>query len=275
MPAPLAAAWGLASAAAWGAGDFAGALATKRAHPLRVALAVQLIGGAAFLVLALTLGDALPSRREVITAALGGLAGALGLTTLYAALAAGRMGIAAPISALLAALIPVAVGIVAAGAPSRVTIAGFVLALGGVALVAGPSAERPPARVLILATLAGVGFGAFYVAMANTGDASLPWVLVCARVAAGGAIVAATLATRTGFGGAPRIAILAALLDTLGNAFFVLAAREGRLDVAAVLSSLYPVATVLLARFALGERMTRAQAAGSALVLVAVPLIAL
>lgn len=274
MSGHLAVAAGIASAISWGAGDFAGGLATRRAPALRVTLVVQAVGALMLLAAALLLGEPLPPLRVLALSAVAGLSGAVGIVALYAALATGRMGIAAPLSGLLAAVIPVGAGLALEGRPAPSTLAGFAVALAGIALVSAPSADRPPARVFALGALAGVGFGGFLLAMGATGDASVVWVLVAARVAAGAAIAVLAFARGEARGPVPRAAYAAALLDQGGNLFFVLAARLGRLDVAAVLSSLYPAATVLLARVVLGERMTRAQAAGAALVLVAIALIA-
>lgn len=266
---------GLASAAAWGAGDFAGGLASRRAPALRIALVVQIVGAGLLATWAVLAGEAFPARRDIAWAALAGLCGAVGVASLYAALAAGRMGIAAPLSGLVAALLPVGFGIAIQGAPGALTLAGFLVAFAGVSLVSAPSAERPAPRVLWLAMLAGFGFAGFLLAISQAAAAPLPWALASARVAAGLALLGVALSRREAVGGVPRSALAAAVLDTLGNAFFLLAARTGRLDVAVVLSSLYPVATVLLARWRLGERLTPSQTLGAALVLLAIPLIAL
>ena len=270
-----AAGWGLASAGAWGAGDFAGGVAAKRAPALRVALVVQVVGAVVMGALALALRDPLPGRAAVAWAALAGASGAVGVSCLYTALASGRMGIAAPISGLVAAIIPVAVAIAWEGRPPRLVGIGFLVALAGVMLVSAPNAERPPARVLVLGVLAGVGFAGFLLAVSRAHDASLPWVLSIVRVAAGLLLLSLALGRGVLVGNVPRVTAAAVVLDTLGNAFFLLATRAGRLDIAVVTSSLYPVATVLLARWTLKERLTRWQTAGAIMVLAGIPLISL
>lgn len=271
----MSAAWGVASAAAWGAGDFAGGLASRRAPVLRVGLAVQALGASLIVLAALAAREPLPSWRDAGWSALAGLGGGIGILSLYAALAGGRMGIAAPLSGLLAALLPVAVGLATEGAPKPTTLVGFVLAFAGVALVSVTRRERPAPRTLALAALSGLGFGAFLLAMSFTTGATFLWALVVARVAAGAMMLVMALARGEARGALPwRVVLAAAVLDALGNAFFLLATRAGRVDVAAILSSLYPAATVALARVVLGERLTWPQTAGSVLVLAAIALVA-
>lgn len=272
----LAPAAGLASALAWGAGDFAGGLATRRQPVFVVVLLSQLLGLGLLLVLALALREALPPLGDLVWGTAAGAAGAIGVSALYAALAQGRMGIAAPITGVVAAIIPVGFAWSVLGAPSPLGMAGMALALAGIALVSGPRRERPPARVLLLALLSGVGFAGFLLLIGLSGASSFLWTLVAAR--AGSALLVATLllARERRPWGAPTAWVVGASLgDTGGNAFFLLATRLGRLDVAVVLSSLYPVATVVLARVKLRERLSATQAWGSALMLAAIPLVAL
>jgi drug/metabolite transporter (DMT)-like permease len=273
---PLASvAFGLASAASWGAGDFSGGLATRRAPAAGVVIASQGVGIALLVVLALATGEAAPSAGQLGWAALAGANGAFGLLALYSALASGRMGVAAPISGVVGAVVPVLVGMQIHGPPGTIRLAGFALALVGVWLLtaAGGSAQAARPHERVLPFLAGVSFGLFLVFIHRAGGAGILWPLTTARGTSIAVLVAIGLLTRTlRLPGRSALALtaLAGLLDTGGNAFFVLAARAGRLDVAGVLSSLYPAATVVLACLLLGERLTGRQTAGAVATLAAI-----
>lgn len=268
---------GLASAASWGAADLTGGLAAKRLPVLGVVAFAHATGLAVVAALFLVLGDPLPTPVEGAWAALAGVVGALGLVALYRALAHGTMGVAAPLSAVSGAVLPVLGAWWLAGLPSwRVALA-CALALAGVALVTLDKVARPSPSVLRDALLAGAGLGAFLLVMgAATGTSVLGAILV-ARVASTLAMVA--LAWRAGAlpaaARSPWTCALVGALDVGGNLFYVLAARLGPLDTAVMLSSLYPLGTVVLARVLLGEQMRAVQAVGAALMLASLPLFAL
>lgn len=269
--APVAAALG--SAASWGMGDFLGGLAVKRGPVVRILLAGQALSLVLLVALAALVESRLPTASEAAWGAAAGVSGAVGLGALYASLGRGRMGVAAPVSGVLAAGIPVVVGVFVEGPPGVLALSGFALAFAGIALVAGPKAERPDPTTLGLAVLAGVGFGGLLTLLGRAGGPFFG-VIVAARVGSLAAVLVAFALARPR-GPTPWVlALSAGALDVTGNAAYALAARLGRLDVAAVLSSLYPIATVVLARVVLGERMTRPQAAGVALMLAAIPLVA-
>jgi uncharacterized membrane protein len=268
-------AFGLASAASWGAGDFSGGLASRRSP----AAGVVVISQAAGLVLLVLLGGAtqeiLPSASQIGWAVLAGANGAFGLLALYSALASGRMGIAAPVSGVVGAVVPVLVGMALSGSPGPVPLLGFALAGLGVWLLtaAGGGIARTGVRELALPFLAGVSFGLFLVFIHQAGGSAVLWPLAAARAtsmsvlaALGGIMGTLRLPGRSALG----LTALAGVLDTGGNVFFVLAAQAGRLDVASVLSSLYPASTVLLACLLLGERLTRRQTVGAMVTLAAI-----
>ena len=268
-------AFGLASAASWGAGDFSGGLACRRAPAAGVVVASQAAGLVLLVLLAVATREALPPARAIGWAALAGANGAFGLLALYSALASGRMGIAAPVSGVVGAVVPVLVGMALHGSPGPVALVGFALAAAGVWLLTAAGGGIGPAagRELALPFLAGVSFGLFLVFIHQAGDSAVLWPLAAARAtsmsvlaALGGLAGTLRLPGRSALG----LTALAGVLDTGGNAFFVLAAQAGRLDVASVLSSLYPASTVLLACVLLGERLTRRQAAGAAVTLAAI-----
>lgn len=272
MTAPAA---GIGSALAWGAGDFVAGVASRRASVLVVAGGSQLVGLVILPILALALGEPIPAARDWLWAGAAGVSAFAGIGGLYAALASGRMGVAAPLTGVLAASLPVAYAWTVAGTPGELAVAGMVLALAGIALAGGPRAERPPARVLGLSILSGVGFAGFLLLMGESSRDAFVWTLIAARLGTLGSILVAIAITRPALRGAPVGAVaLAGLLIVIGDALYLGAARLGRLDVAVVLSSLYPVGTVALARIVLKERLTRTQAWGAALMLAAIPLIA-
>jgi drug/metabolite transporter (DMT)-like permease len=209
---------------------------------------------------------------------LAGTLGVLGLLALYRGLATGRMGIVAPVSAVVAAMVPVLVGAALEGLPGAVQVLGFGLALVGVWLLSRPErAGSLQLNDLALPVAAGLGFGLFFVFIHQAGDAGTLWPLVAARLASVSLMLAVTRAARQAVLPARPLWVLTALagvLDAGGNAFFVLATQAGRLDVAGVLSSLYPASTVLLAWAVLRERFTRPQLAGVTAALLSVALIA-
>ena len=266
---------GLGAAASWGAGDYAGGVATRRASVWRVVLVSQAVGVVLTVGLVLALREPMPGMRGLALGAAAGASGAVGIVGLYSALAAGRMGVAAPITAVVGAILPVAVGVLVEGPPGARALVGVALALPGIVLLSRPHGEASP-RAVVLALVSGVGFGGFFVLVDAASAAGIGWPLLAAR-AATLAAVAVVVAARREKGGAATpwgLAALAGLGDTAGNAFFALAATLGRLDEAAVLASIYPAFTVVLARVLLKERLTRGQLAGMALALAAVVLIA-
>jgi drug/metabolite transporter (DMT)-like permease len=270
--------FGLLSALIWGAGDFCGGLATRRARPFSVVLVAEFAGAALLLVSALVSGQPLPGLADLGWSAGAGLAGAVGLLALYTALSGGHMGIVAPISAVIAAIIPILAGAWLEGLPDAVQVAGFGVALVAVWLLSSGGERTVAARDLRLALLAGLGFGFYFVLIDRAGPASGFWNLTFARSFAGCVLLLLMLATRHPLLPPAEVLplnILNGALDAGGNLFFVLAAQAGRLDVASVLASLYPGATVLLAWLILGERLNRPQAVGVGAALLAIVLIVL
>ena len=275
-------AFGLTASAIWGAADFSGGLATKRAAP---ALVVFIAHGLSLIVL---LGIVAAHREappaHIFLGLLAGASGSIGLMALYAALSLGSMGLAAATCSVVTATLPVVYSYFLEGHAGVVKLAGFVVAAVAIWLIAYTPGDKSHPRGLGLAVLAGVGCG-FSMVLLHIGAAeSLPWTLTLMRVAS--TAVSGTLGLTLwmrGQGSAAKEsfswrsaflpAAAAGLLDTTGNVFYVLASFAGRLDVAAVLSSLYPAGTMLLAAWLLKERATRSQMAGMVLALAAVALI--
>ena len=268
--------FGLAASLCWGSGDFNGGLASRRANASSVVTAAYAIGFVLLVTLALLWKEPFPSPRDMVWGGLAGLAGAIGLISFYSALSIGRMGIAAPVSAVLTASLPVLFSVFTEGLPNLLQLAGFVLALLAIGLISRPERAKGRPEGIGLALLAGCGFGCFFILISRASHTATFWPLAMARFTSVLFLLVVVRIRQQQI--LPRLTVaplvlLAGVLDAIGNAFFVLAAHSGRLDVAAVLSSLYPAATVLLASLVLRERVTRIQAMGIFLALVAVPLI--
>jgi len=267
---------GLASGASWGAGDFSGGLASRRAPALTVVTVSQVVGITFLVALALAVGESIPGARQLAWATLAGANGAFGLLALYSALAAGRMGIAASVSGVAGAVVPVLVGAAMQGPPGPLRLTGFALALAGVWLLTAVDngAGRAGLRELTLPLLSGISFGVFLVLIHQaSGGVTVLWPLAAARAASITVLAAVGVTTGRLVRPSPSALVftaLAGLLDTGGNALFLLAAHAGRLDVAGVLSSLYPAATVILACVFLGERLTGRQTVGAVAALAAI-----
>jgi len=282
----------LASAVLWGGGDFSGGMGVKAAGGgVRSALRVVLLSHAAsfsvLLAVAWLRGDAFPHGALLAWGIGAGVAGGVSLTCFYVALARGAMGASAAVSGLLAAAIPAGVTLWGDGSPGARRLCGFAVAGLAIWLIAaGPGGEAAESgsETVWLAVAAGVGFGIYFVSLKMAGPAGVVWPMATARI--GSLSVCSLLLLGLGRRAGPvaaqvRIgrrvvgwALSTALLDTSGNLLFVAATRAGRLDVAAVLASLYPASTILLASLVLGERPTRRQGLGMVVAVVAVVMIA-
>lgn len=271
----ISAVFGLAAALTWGAGDFSGGLAAKRTNPYGVVILAHLASLILLVGLALALREPLPPLTSWIWGGAAGLGGGFGLLLLYSALASGRMSIAAPVSALVAASVPVLATSLTVGLPGWLVLAGFGLALSAIWLVSGGGANFQLSE-LRLPILAGLAFGFFFLCLHQASTQSILYSLIAVRLVSIPSLLGYALLTRQNF--LPKRESLApilvsSLLDTLGNGAYALAAQLGRMDVAAVLSSLYPGSTVLLAWVLLKERLTKTQLLGLAAALAAIALI--
>lgn len=260
--------FGLASALSWGAGDFTGGLAARKTGAYRAVFYSEVIG-IVFLVGVLSLLDEdLPSPFIWLISTLAGAVGTLGLMLLYHAMTLGLMSVAAPVSALLAAALPVIVGVFREGLPDVNTFFGFAFAFAAVWMISqsqgGVTDIFAHLADLKLPLLAGVGFGLYFILMheaTKTGATIYP--MLASRSGGTLMIFSYMLLARVSWKvedpSAWLVVTLNGILDIGGNMFFILAGQAGRLDVAAVLSSLFPGATVILAWILLKERLTRIQ----------------
>jgi drug/metabolite transporter (DMT)-like permease len=283
----------LAAAALWGGGDFSGGMGVKNAGgtmgaALRVVLLSHAMSIIVLLMVARLRGDEFPHGAPLVWGLVAGVTAGISLTCFYVALSRGAMGASAALSGLLAAAIPAVVSGISEGSPGLLHVAGFAVA--GVAIwmiAAGPNAEATPAEqgTVWLATTGGIGFGIYFVALKLAGTTGVIWPLATARMGSLSVCLLMLLAVSLGAksGGvkakvtrkAVIWAVSTALLDTSGNLLFIEATRAGRLDVAAVLASLYPASTILMAAWMLRERPTRRQGLGMAAAAVAVVMITL
>jgi uncharacterized membrane protein len=286
----------LVAAVLYGSADFLGGAASRRSRALSVA-ALSVPAGAAVM-----LGAAAVAGGPATTAGLGwaiaaGAFGAVGLLVFYAGLAAGPMSVVAPVSALVSTVLPVAVAVATGehfGAP---VYAGAALCLAATVLVsledgaparvpANPArggflGQHPALRGLVYGAACGAMFGIFFVFLRNAGSSGVFWPVCTSRLANSAVVIAvAVLAGARPVGREAGGRVLAAtigsgVLDASANLCYVLATRAGLFGIAAVLTSLYPGITVLLARVVLGERMQAVQRAGLALAAVGVILVTL
>lgn len=274
--------FGLLSAIIWGGGDFAGGLASRRVGAWRAVFYAEIIGLALLLAALALYHEQLISTRGLLLGIAAGAIGSLGLLALYRALETGKMSIAAPVSALLAAVLPVVVGALTAGLPPFTQLTGFGLALLSIWLVSQTEGESKPRLEslvdLRLPFLAGMGFGVYFILMHNVAQEATLWPMIASR-SGGTLVLVIVLLLRRESPKIPRagwpLVTLSGSLDVGGNLFYVLAAQAGRMDIAAVLSSLYPGMTALLAWFVLKERISNGQKLGILAALAAIALMTL
>jgi len=276
--------YGFLSALGWGAADFLGGLASRKTQAQRTVLYSEIFGIVFLFLLIFITGEKISDLRVWALSALAGALGTIGLIMLYHAMSIGLMSVATPVSALLAAALPVAVGIFTEGVPNALTLLGFLFALLAVWMISqsagGVTDIFAHISDLKLPLLAGVGFGLYFVIMREaTREGATFYPMIASR--SGGLILTiaymafARISWKVAEVSTLGLILLNAVLDVSGNAFFILASQAGRLDVAAVLSSLYPGATVLLARLILKEKLSRPQWVGVAAALVAIVLMTL
>ncbi|MEM7344192.1 MAG: DMT family transporter, partial [Chloroflexota bacterium] len=211
-----------------------------------------------------------------------GISGVAGLIALYYALSRGRMGVVAPVAAVTSALVPLGVAFVTIGLPGAIQGIGFIFALLAVWLISRTTDNGSTIQLqeLGLPAAAGFGFGLFFVLIDQVTEGVVLWPLIAARVFSLTAIFLFAIGTRQLATLKPTVKnlpvmALSGIFDTGGNAFFLLAAQTGRLDIAAILSSLYPATTIMLAWIILKERLQGHQWIGVVAALVAVILISL
>lgn len=272
----------LGSALVYGVSDYVGGRVSRRSAPVVVALVAEASLLMVMLVVVPLVETNAPSNAAVWWGVAGGVAGSSGVLGLYVALARGNMTVVAPVTGVVAAALPVLVGVMLGERPGGLSSAGIVAALVAVLLIGGiVGVSHVDASTVALATVVGVGFGMLFVAYSRTGDDAGLWPLLTARFGATPLLIVAFVAMRRGGRGIrfERSAwfpgVMIGLLIGLANGLYLLAARRGMLSVVAVLVALYPASTVALASVLDGERSSRSQLAGMGLAVAAVTMITL
>jgi drug/metabolite transporter (DMT)-like permease len=229
------------------------------------------------LAIALVIGEPLPGAETLGLAALAGIFAVAGIIGLYQGLAVGRMGVVAPVTGLLAAILPVIVGFVRQGVPGTEVLAGIGAAFVAVILVSRTQDPAGRPSGLRYALVAGCGLGLFNITVAAFPEHRVAWPLMAIKLATLVAIAAVVVATRRPWRLSRTVlpaALATALLDLAGNTCYILATQAGRIDIAATLSSLYPVTTVILAVVLLREHVSRSHLVGIGFAALAIILIA-
>lgn len=262
---------GLAAAVLYGVGDFAGGIASRR-HTAVTVLLLSYPVGAVLMAIMLPFFGGSPDARSVLFGIAGGAAGLVGVVLMYGLMTIAPINVISPITAVLAAIVPVVVGVGIGERPQVTAWLGIALGLGAVMLVSRTADENPhgrlSARTIVLAFVSGLGFGMYFVFLARAGDDSGLWPLVVSRFASAALIVPLAHA-RGAFamvrGRMLAVVVLAGACDALANMCFLLASRHGLLSLASVLTSLYPATTVVLAVCLLHEHTSPTQRFGLAL----------
>ena len=267
------------SALVWGSGDFTGGLAARKMHHYQVLLLSAFSGLAALAVGALLTHESFPRGYDILWSALAGITGTIGITSLYKALSIGEASVVAPTSAVLGAGIPVAFNILFNGLPTVTILVGFLLAFVGIWIVSQSSSRKggDSRKGFWLACLSGFGFAGFMILMAQVQPGKVFTPLIIERIVISLVAILLMASSRLPVPDlrVSRIGLLAGVLDIGGNVFFMLAKNLTRMDIAVVLSSLYPAATVILTGIFLKEKITLKQWVGVIFCLVAIILITL
>ena len=280
---------GLAAATTWGGSDFAGGIGARRSPALLITASGHMATLLVLLAVCTFGALPLPHRMEFFESAIGGLEGSLALVLFYRALAMGAMGLTAALTGLLTALVPVLFGLWSEGLPAPLAIGGLALGCVAIWLIAHApahgSGHATPPLALLMGAISGAGFGLQLILFKLAARDGVLWALTSARI--GGVLGMSAIllfawprenadgTQKRIWSGFWRIGIMAGVLDTSGNLGYTLAAHTGRLDLAAMVSSLYPGFTILLAALILRERPTARQTLGMGIALASVVLLSL
>jgi drug/metabolite transporter (DMT)-like permease len=275
----------LVSALLYGAADFTGGLATRRAGVLPVVAVSQLSGLVLLLLLLPLLPNASPSSADLLWGLAAALTGAVGVSLLYRALAIGSMAVVAPTTAVCAVAIPVLVSVLLGERPGGPAVAGILLGVGSIVLVSQQTArtaegsDHPPGSRLPpgvgMALVSGVAIGLFFLSLARTRPEAGLWPILVSRAVSATLFGSAAAVRRQSLRmpGVLLLTLVCGAVDMAANALYLLAVRVGPLSLVVTLASLYPASTVLLARLVLGERLNGRQVTGVVCALAAIALI--
>jgi len=267
----------LVSAMSWGASDFFGGFASRKLNQFQVLL---LTSGSSLLLLflfAIIWRESPPPITNIIIAAVAGISGSLGLAALYKGLTLGNAALVSSVAGVIGAIIPTLVGLFIEGLPSILQLCGFLLSIAGIWIITRLKNGNGiiVQDALGLALLAGIGFGGFLALIPQLKGEQIFAPLVFAKLSS---IILAFILLRTHQLSIPKptsspIAIWSGFLDASGNILYLFATQFTRLDIAALLSSLYPVGTVLLSSIVLKEKLSAYQWIGVSICVVGIMLI--
>jgi drug/metabolite transporter (DMT)-like permease len=269
----------IASAVMWGTSDFSGGIATRRNRPFQVLTLVFLSVVVVLVVFAIARNEPVVRLTGVAWSLAAGISGSLGLAVLYRSLSLHNAAIIAPTAAVIGSALPVVFSFIAVGLPDSSKISGIIFAIIGIWL-ASQSVEvsrKVSQQGLLLALLAGIGLGGFFILIAQVEQGAVFMPLVIAKSAGLAVALLMLLSRRDSFPslGSSPIALFAGILDASANIFFLFALQFTRLDIASVLSSMYALATVILASILLKEAISNTQWVGIILCMIAIGLIVL
>ncbi len=278
----LGAIYALIAAVLYGGADFSGGVAARRLNNYQVLLITSLVGVLVLIVLALLWREGLPTVTSIFNASLASIFGAIGLATLYNALAYGRASIVAPSSAVVASAIPVIYTALVQGLPGAVTFSGFILAAIGIWLTTRTevldeenSGEKHSNHGLLQGILSGLAFGGFFIFIARIEPGPIFTPLIFGKLAAAsvGFLIVTLKKLPLPNPLTNPVALLSGFVDVLANILYLVSTSLTRVDIAAVLVCTYPAATVILAMLFFKEKITRSQAIGVLVCVVAIVLI--
>jgi drug/metabolite transporter (DMT)-like permease len=267
----------LASAVSWGTGDFSGGIATKSRNQFQVLFLMTIPGIFMLALIAYATGEPHPQGSDALWSVSAGLCGAIGIASLFRGLSLGNAAVVAPTAAVIGAGMPVAFSSLFIGLPGVLKMLGFLTAIAGIWCVSRPADGTPhlSSKGFSHAIIAGAGFGGYFILLAQVEQGMVFAPLAYSKLAALAVAVIVIFFRRERLPAltASPVALLAGVFDAGGNAFYMLARQHVRLDVAAVLASMYPAVTVLLASLISHEKVVRSQWAGVFLCLAAIALI--
>jgi len=269
----------LLTAIVYGVADYSGGRASRTASSASVTFVGQSLSFVILIVVAIALGDPIASTHDLLLSAGAGVAGSLGLLAFYRALASGQMTVVAPITALVGTVIPVVWGLVNGERPGGVAYVGMAAAVLAVALVTnafGLHAAKISLQLVLLAAFGGACFASIFIAFDYTSRDAGVWPLLALRVVSVPLIFCVVVFTRKPMklsGPSLRFALVSGVLDSGANWLYLLAAREGLLSIVAVVTSLYPVSTLLLATSLDKEKLHKTQWVGIVFVVIALVLV--
>lgn len=273
---PAGIAYGLLSALAFGVGDFVGASAARRAGVIAVVAGSQMVGLVALLAALLVVRPEAPGADGIALGLLAGTAGAIGLAGLFGGMAIGSMGLVAALSGAGSLTIPLLVGALTGVRIAPPQLVGIGAAAAAGVAASGASRGDLGRRALLLSGVAAAGFGTWYVLLDLTAQVSDPlWTLVLSRIASAGAMALGAVRRFDRERFPLRLVLASGVMDVGGNVLYLAARGEMAVGLAAALSGLYPIVTMLLARFVLGERLSPLGLLGVGLAVGAVVLISI